>query len=46
MSYTSDINLALYNYAGLVENEMSNFICTGQMGNFIFCPVIYIVGQV
>ena len=40
MSYRSDIWVyPLQNWWRTV-NEMSNFMSTGQMGNFIFCPVL------
>ena len=43
MSYTSDIWLyPLQDWCKTV-NEMSNFMSTGQMGNFIFCPVVIVL---
>ena len=47
MSYISDIWLYLYEIwlsstgLGRTVNEMSNFLHTGQIGDFIFCPVVY-----
>ena len=40
MSYTSDIWLYPLQDWWRTVNEMSGFISTGQMGNFIFRPVL------
>ena len=45
MSYTSNIWLYPLQDWWKTVNEMSNFMSTGQMGNFIFRPVIILHRQ-